>query len=212
MIFSIDNEDYNIIINRKNNKNTYLKIDDELNIVINTNYFTTKRKLKEIMNENYDSIYKMLEKKKKEVNSKKEFKMLGKQYNIIFDNKDKNVMIFENNIITPNQKKLDKWYKDTMKSKFLERLEYNYNKFDENIPFPSLKIREMKTRWGVCNIKTKTITLNSLLFRENIEKIDYVIIHELSHLIHFNHSKSFWNLVSKYCSNYKEIRKSLKEY
>ena len=43
------------------------------------------------------------------------------------------------------------------------------------------------------------------------KKIDYVIIHELSHIIHFNHSKNFWDLVSKYCSNYKEIRKEMKE-
>ena len=98
-----------------------------------------------------------------------------------------------------------------MKKLYLERLKYNYQKFEENIPFPNLKIREMKTRWGVCNVKTKTITLNSLLFRENIICLDYVIIHELSHLIYFNHSKNFWNLVEKYFPNYKEIRKSLKE-
>ena len=67
----------------------------------------------------------------------------------------------------------------------------------------------MKTRWGVCN-KNNSITLNSDLIKYGYEQIDYVIIHELSHFIHFNHSKDFWNLVNKYCKNYKEIRKSLK--
>ena len=98
-----------------------------------------------------------------------------------------------------------------MQTIFSERLKYNYDLFEENIPFPSLRIRKMKTRWGVCNVKTKTVTLNSLLLKYEIDKLDYVIIHELSHLIYANHSKDFWNLVSKYCPKYKEMRKALKE-
>ena len=69
----------------------------------------------------------------------------------------------------------------------------------------------MKTRWGVYNRLRHTITLNSRLIEFDIEKIDYVIIHELSHIIHFNHSKNFWALVNKYCSNYKKIRKEMKD-
>ena len=98
-----------------------------------------------------------------------------------------------------------------MKSIFKERLEYNYHLFEENIPFPGLKIRSMKTRWGVCNRRNKTVTLNSALIKESIDKIDYVIIHELSHIIHFNHSRAFWNLVGKYCTDYKRIRKEMRE-
>lgn len=69
----------------------------------------------------------------------------------------------------------------------------------------------MKTRWGVCNRKDNSVTLNSELIRYEADKLDYVIIHELSHFVHFNHSKNFWNLVSKYCPNYKQARKDLKE-
>ena len=82
--------------------------------------------------------------------------------------------------------------------------------FEESILLPNLKIRKMKTRWGVCNIKTNNITLNFYLSRYNIECLDYVIIHELAHLLEANHSKKFWNIVSKYCSNYKDIRKKLR--
>ena len=90
-------------------------------------------------------------------------------------------------------------------------LDYNYNLFDEKIPYPILKIRLMKTRWGVCNRRSNTVTLNTKLIEYSLEKLDYVIIHELSHFVHFNHSKNFWNLVSKYCPNYKLIRKELKD-
>ena len=68
----------------------------------------------------------------------------------------------------------------------------------------------MTSRWGVCNIKNKNITLNLELSKYKVECLEYVIIHELSHFIHPNHSPSFWSLVSKYCPKYKEIRKSLK--
>ena len=43
-----------------------------------------------------------------------------------------------------------------------------------------------------------------------LECLDYVIVHELAHLIEPNHSKNFWNIVSKYCSHYKELRKELR--
>ena len=86
-----------------------------------------------------------------------------------------------------------------------------YNLFEEKIPYPAIRIRSMKTRWGVCNKRTKVITLNSKLIRESIDKLDYVIVHELSHFVCFDHSSSFGALVEKYCPNYKKIRKELKD-
>jgi predicted metal-dependent hydrolase len=69
----------------------------------------------------------------------------------------------------------------------------------------------MKTRWGVCNIKDKVITLNTELLKKDMSLIDYVIVHEISHLYHPNHSKNFWNLVSTHYPYYKVARKMLKE-
>ena len=85
-----------------------------------------------------------------------------------------------------------------------------YQVFEEKIPNPKLKFRKMKTRWGVCNRKENAITLNTDLLKYDLEKLDYVIIHELSHFVHFNHSKEFWLLVEKYCPYYKRIRKELR--
>ena len=114
-------------------------------------------------------------------------------------------------IYVSNKDKIEKVILKEMFPVFEERLLYNYQLFQEKIPFPKLRIRKMKTRWGVCNRKDIKITLNSELLKYGIEEIDYVIIHELAHLVVFNHSKDFWDVVSKYCSNYKEIRKRLKE-
>ena len=83
--------------------------------------------------------------------------------------------------------------------------------FDEDIPFPKLKIRNMKTRWGVCNRRDNSVTLNSKLIHYSLNEIDYVIVHELSHFVHFDHSREFWNTVCKYMPDYKKAVKVLKE-
>lgn len=203
--------DFNIIINRKNNKNTYLRIDENLNIVINTGYFVTKNKLQKFIDSNEKAILKMIDKQKEKNKQRDAFFYLGDEYEIIYDMNYKNIVMGDKKIITPDEKSLKKWYNKETRELFLERLKVNYNRFEEEIPFPKLRIRKMKTRWGVCNIKTKIVTLNSLLMEYDTEKLDYVIVHELSHLIYPNHSKDFWNLVSKYVPNYKQIRKELKE-
>ena len=104
----------------------------------------------------------------------------------------------------------NKWLSNYIESTFSSHLKYWYDLYEEDIPKPNLKIRKMKTRWGVCNIENYNVTLNSELYRYDIECLDYVIVHELSHFIEANHSSDFWRQVSKYCPDYKEIRKKLK--
>ena len=122
-----------------------------------------------------------------------------------------NFEINDNKIYVKDEKTLNKWLKNQILKIYTERLNYWYNIFEESIPYPKLKIRTMKTRWGVCNRRDNSVTLNSELIKYDLTKLDYVIVHELSHFIHFNHSKSFWCLVEKYSPNYKKIRKDLKE-
>lgn len=211
MTYKIENKDYNVLIERKNNKNTYVSIDDKLNIVVKTNYLTSDKKVVKILDDNYDYLLKLLSKRVKQIEKESYFYYLGNRYDIIILSTIKGVDIVGNKIYTKDEKTFLRWYKNEMKRIFTERLEYNYSLFKENIPYPNLRIRTMKTRWGVCNRKNNTVTLNALLIRESLEKIDYVIIHELSHFVHFDHSKKFWECVSKYCPNYKSIRKSMKD-
>jgi len=125
---------------------------------------------------------------------------LGNTHNI--PNNDK--------IYTKDEKAFNKYFTKYIKNIYSERLDYWYNIFEENIPYPNLKIRKMTSRWGVCNIKNHNVTLNLELSKYDISALDYVIVHELSHFIHHNHSKDFWLLVGKYYPNYKDIRKMLR--
>lgn len=211
MKYKIDNEIYNVIIEKKNNKNLYIRVKEDLNIYVSANYFVTKKQIKEVLDNNYEYLRKMLEKRKNEVEKNNHIYYLGHCYDLVISNLFHEVELDNNKIYASNSKAFEKWYKKEIKKVFTQHLEMMYNLFEEKISFPDLRIRIMKTRWGVCNIKTKTITLNSRLIEYNLEALDYVIIHELSHLVHFNHSKEFWKLVEKYIPNYKKIRKYLKE-
>ena len=72
-------------------------------------------------------------------------------------------------------------------------------------------VRAYKSRWGCCDRKGE-ITLNCLLVMLPQYLQRYVIIHELCHTVHFNHSQKFWNLVAKFEPNYKLCRKNLKNF
>ena len=209
MTYEINNELYNVVIERKNNKHIYIRVKDDLNIYVSCNRLVPKYEIKKLLDLNINSIKKMIDSAKKNKIDDNKLLYLGRSYDIIYTD-IKRIFIDDNKIYTKDKKMLDKWYKNKILDVFDERYVYIFNKFNEDIKSPILKIRSMKTRWGVYNKKNHTITLNSKLIEFDIEKIDYVIIHELSHIKHFNHSKEFWNLVSKYCPNYKSIRKEMK--
>ena len=200
-----------VIVSKKMNKNTYIRVGKDMNVYVTTNIFISEREIKKILDRNKLSIEKMYQKRVKEHVKSSDFYFLGQKYDIIMVPKMKGIEVYKDKIFAENKDILDKWYKKETIKIFNERLKHNHNLFEEDIPFPKLRIRKMSTRWGVCNTKTYVVTLNSLLMKEDLEKIDYVIIHELAHLVHPNHSKLFWGVVSKYCPNYKMIRKELKE-
>lgn len=211
MIYRLDDNDYLVEIIRKGNKSVTIKISDNLTIQVIANSFVTKRYIEDVLDNNHAFLRRAIDAKKKELEKKEKFYYLGKEYDIIVAPSFEEIELYGGKLYISDKKLLDKWIQKQMKNIFMERLKYNYDLFDENIPFPNLKIRTMKTRWGVCNRKNMSVTLNSELIKRNMEELDYVIIHELSHLVHFNHSAAFWNVVGKYCPNYKRIRKDMKE-
>ena len=68
------------------------------------------------------------------------------------------------------------------------------------------KIRDMKSRWGSCNIVTKVQTFNLQLVQWEVVCLDYVIIHELAHLKERNHNPAFWSIVSGYMPDWKRVK------
>jgi hypothetical protein len=79
------------------------------------------------------------------------------------------------------------------------------------LKYNQLTLRQQKTRWGSCSSQDN-LSLNWRLVHYPPPLIDYVIIHELAHLSHHNHSKQFWLLVNSYDPLYKQHRQYLKKY
>lgn len=208
MKYELNDRKIEVIIIKKNNKNTYIRVKDG-KIYVTTNYFATKLYIKKLLDNNKKALEKMLNNDIQKSEFNDNFYYLGKSYDIIIV-PSLNIDITDDKIFVKSEEYLSKWLKKQTQTIFKDRLDFIFNLFEENIPYPNLKIRKMKTRWGVCNKKNNNVTLNSELIKYGYNQIDYVIIHELSHFIHFNHSKDFWLLVGKYCPEYKKIRKSLK--
>ena len=75
----------------------------------------------------------------------------------------------------------------------------------------SWQVRDMKTRWGTCNVVTKKIWFNLQLVSKPYECLDYIILHELSHLVSRNHDETFYRHIEKYMPNWREYKQILKE-
>jgi predicted metal-dependent hydrolase len=210
MYFEYNENKYPVKIIRKNNKNTYIRITND-EICVTTSYFTTDNAIKKLIKDNEISIKKMLIKHVNKKKSDSQTSLLGIKYDIIIMSILEGISFESDKIYVKSKLELNKYISKYADEIFNERYNLIYNNLNENIPHYRLRKRMMKSKWGVCNRLSKTITLNTHLIEYRIEVIDYVIIHELAHLVHFNHSKSFWNLVAKYCPDYKLLRKELKE-
>lgn len=211
MTYEIDGKEYQVIIEKKNNRNTYIRVKEDLTISVTTNYLTSKRYIKNLLDDNYEALEKMLNKRLKEKKRSEKFFYLGQKYDIIIVPTIGNLELDDSHIYVKDRDTLNKWYKKETKRIIEERFIFNLHKFNEVDFVPKLKIRTMKTRWGVCNKRDNSVTINSRLIEYSLDKLDYVIIHELSHFVHFDHSKNFWNLVSNYCKDYKKIRRELRD-
>lgn len=87
------------------------------------------------------------------------------------------------------------------------------NRINAHMPKIRIKPRSVtidgdNTKWGTCN-GNRDLTFHWMLVMYPMEAIDYVVVHELCHLKHLNHDRSFWRLVGKIMPNYKDAQKMI---
>lgn len=199
--------EYEVI--RKDNKNLYFRFDENCKLIITAPKFISDKEIKNLITKNSSAILKMYEDSLVKQERDKLFWYLGKSYEVTFDNRVKDIEIEEDNITCHDEETLDKFYKDECERVFKEEIDICKKCFN-NLPEFKLRIRKMRTRWGVCNTRDNIITLNSELLKKEIPLIDYVIIHEMAHFYEGNHSKNFWKIVEMAIPDYKIRRKKLK--
>lgn len=74
-----------------------------------------------------------------------------------------------------------------------------------------ITIRKMKTRWGSCNVKTNHININLALAKKPLECLEYVVVHEMTHILEPSHSQVFWNYMTQFYPDWKRVRNYLKD-
>ena len=200
-----------------------------LSIIINEKGEVTIKAPK-IMSES--DIYKFVQSKEKWINSKvnsikqqneinndlfnyKCILFCGKKYRVVKDTKAKNIQL-EEGIITI--KKLSSLKREVrvlekfLKNKCLEIVGQRLKYFSNIMQLEPKKVVLMnsKRKWGTCD-SDQVISFNWRIIMLTPNLIDYVIVHELSHLIEMNHSPAFWAIVSAVLPNVKQLRSTLKQ-
>ncbi len=208
---------------KKNIKNIYLRYKDGI-ITLSVPKFFTKNDILSFLSTNNEKINSFLEKRKLyEKNNLIEnggtVKFLGIDLNVLIKNpssknnriyKIENTLVFEcKNLKEEKETLLNSFYKkelSTILPKYIEKWT-NITGITPNC----VRLNVMKTRWGSCNSFDKRIWLNPKIMSKDLKCLDYLILHELTHILYKGHQKDFKDHLKKYMPNYKEIEKILKE-
>ena len=102
---------------------------------------------------------------------------------------------------------VERWYRDEAESLFRERVAH-YAPLMKVSPH-TVKLSAARTQWGSCTVRG-SVRLNWQLIKMPLQLIDYVVVHELAHLVEMNHSAAFWRVVEEVCPDYAKLRGELR--
>ena len=222
-------EDIEIILERKKIKNMYLRVlPPEGEVKISAPLFISDNEIFNFVKSRKDWILKrqelilnnVIKAPLKYKNDEKHY-LWGREYTLklVSNEKIKHCLIdWENEIIylpvakrstlKAREKTLDELYRSELKKAIPQVLD-KCTKIVGKKP-SEVRVRKMKN-WGNCRYQDKRITLNLNLAKKDPICLEYVMIHELCHLIEFNHGKKFKKLMDKFCPDWKKIKKILNE-
>ncbi len=195
-------------------KNIYIRIDEQGEIVVRSSSLS-ESKLLELLQKKERWIRQHLKQRSphSSINLGEEIYFLGELHQIIDSEKftmlRQSISRLKSKDKAYLQKQYHSFYRLNAESYLTQRVEH----FSKQMKlYPStLKFRRMKSRWGSCS-SHEVITFNTLLMQLSAEHIDYVVVHELAHLKHMNHSKAFHTLVASHLKNANNLRRTMKEY
>ena len=219
-------------VHRKKVKNINLRIKPNLEVYISVPMNLHRDYIENFIRSKEEWIKSVLKKVENVKEKQKDFeyktgeihKFLGKEYNLTVKTGNFNAVSLKNNIrpneiiltvnenifenIDEKKKIMEKWYFENAKKLFLKFVEKWLEILDEHVE--KVAIKPMKTRWGSCNYVKRYINLNTELIKRTPFEIEYVILHELTHLKYPNHGRGFYNYIERYMPNYKVAEKMLK--
>ncbi len=226
----INNENIDVVIIKKRKKNISININRNCVIKVFAPLHMLDRAIEEFIMRNISWIEKKYVAIKKKCNERLKVYQTGEQFlvngnkvylNVISGMSKRQAYLENDNLYISLIKKEDEnnldlkkktlitWYRNLAEKMIKEEVEEISNKY--NFATNSVKIKALISTWGNCS-SNADISLNWKLVMAPKFVREYVIIHELCHLVEMNHSKKFWDKVQKYCPNYKEAKKWLKDF
>ena len=204
---------------RSKRKTLSLTINDNAELIIRAPKRLSIEKIQDFINEKENWINRkkrLIENQIKDVTSNhNKLLYLGNLFPIYVEQNASKELFFTGeefiaNSIEPDSLSLSikKWYKNKFKEIALPRVAYFANK--HHLMVNQVRIKNQKTMWGSCSSKNN-INLNYLLLMAPMGVIDYVIVHELVHTIHRNHSTDFWDSVESIMPEFQEHKRWLKK-
>ena len=217
-------------LTRKKVKNVNLRIKPDGSVLVSANHRVPVSFIDDFIRQKQELIFSALAKyeEKRELHqdvpkqyiSGESYTLFGKHFLLKVEESEKE-MVYADEVYI-NLKVKDKenfrhkeilmteWLKKYQTAVFQELISQTYAKFQKfDVPFPTLKIKTMKSRWGSCQPQKGIITLNSRLIEAPRASVEYVVVHEFAHFIHPNHSKQFWDFVTMMMPDWKERKKGL---
>ncbi len=212
----------NYEITRSNRKTIALKVTPDGKLEVAAPNEATNEDIENIVNKKKFWLYKTTNKinekasksLRKEFISGELFWYLGKRYrlDVSSDCEHRGLKFLHSKFVlnSEDRNKAEHLFKEFYKQKAKEKLEAQVIKYSKQmgVKYQELKFLDMKKRWGSCT-NEGNIILNSHLIKAPMYVIDYVIVHELAHLIEYNHSSRFWNIVRTQIIDYIEHKKWL---
>lgn len=216
--------EYSLI--RKNVKNINLRIKRDGSVVVSASPAVPKEVINKFVADNGGRILSAVEKCKAQnavltLEEGSVVRLLGKPYKLVLEENSANSYFIGEDSITLFVRDTDDFsmkqniyillIKNTADIVFPRLMEECFPPF-KNIckSVPSLRIKDLKSQWGNCYHKRNLITLNLRLAVYDINVIKSVVYHEYCHFVYQNHSKDFYNLLSKVCPNWKACDRILK--
>lgn len=106
------------------------------------------------------------------------------------------------------RRRLRQWYRERSKAYYARKLPELVSRFDGINAPPDFQLLPMKKQWGSCSTAGQ-INLNPSLIKAPVHCVEYVLIHELCHLIEHNHGKGFYSLLDRYCPEWQKWKREL---
>lgn len=203
----------------KNVKNINMRVKKE-GLYVSAPYGTSIVFIENVLKKNQDALLGYIENMHKYTEQQKPFEngktllFLGKPYTLkIIVASEDNVHLSENEIIvyTKDARKAEAIFQNWLFQKaevvFDKSLKRTYPLLSNRIKnIPDLKIKKLKASWGRCAPSLNKITISLWLIKADEPLIDYVMLHELCHYVHLDHSKDFYGLLSSLVPDYKQKR------